>query len=218
MPKPRKKETDDGIQDSIIVHHYDQMMRSSRDKGYLYINEIIESGIEYGWALEVGSGPGYLGLEWLKNTGGTRLTGLDISADMVKVAEKNVSEYGLEDRVEYVVGNAMNLPFDDEVFDAVFSNASLHEWEDPVAVFNEIQRVLKEGGRFYISDLRRDMFFLVKFFLKLQSKPKEMRSGLDSSLNASYVEEEVKDLLLETKLDKFEITKNPFSIKIIGSK
>lgn len=131
MTKPRKQETDEGIPDSIIVHNYDQMMRSSRDKGYLYTNEIIESGIEDGWVLEVGPGPGYLGLDWLKNTERTWLTGLDISADMVKVAEKNALEYGLEDRVEYVVGNAMNLPFDDEVFDAVFSNASLHEWEDP---------------------------------------------------------------------------------------
>ncbi|OPY28204.1 MAG: hypothetical protein A4E27_00371 [Methanobacterium sp. PtaU1.Bin242] len=127
MTKPRKKETDEGIQDSIIVHDYDEMMRNSRDKGYLYTAEIVESGIQSGRALEIGPGPGYLGLEWLKNTEGTRLTGLDISAGMVKVAEKNALEYGLGDRAEYVVGNAMALPFDDGVFDAVFSNASLHE-------------------------------------------------------------------------------------------
>jgi len=218
MTKPREKETDEGIQDSFVVKHYDEMMRNSRNKGYIYTDEIIELGIGDGRALEIGPGPGYLGLEWLKNTGGTRLTGLDISADMVKVAVKNALEYGLEDRAEYVVGNAMALPFDDGVFDAVFSNASLHEWDDPVAVFNEIHRVLKEGGKFYISDLRRDMFFLVKFFLRLQSKPKEMRSGLDSSLEASYIEEEVRDILHETKLEKFNITKNPFSIKVIGSR
>jgi ubiquinone/menaquinone biosynthesis C-methylase UbiE len=85
-------------------------------------------------------------------------------------------------------------------------------------VFNEIHRVLKKDGRFYISDLRRDMFFMVKLFLRLQSKTKEMRSGLDSSLEASYIEEEVRDILHETKLEKFNITKNPFSIKVIGSR
>ena len=127
MTKPRKKETDEGIQDSFVVKHYDEMMRNSRNKGYIYTDEIIELGIGDGRALEIGPGPGYLGLEWLKNTGGTRLTGLDISAGMVKVAEKNALEYGLGDRAEYVVGNAMALPFDDGVFDAVFSNASLHE-------------------------------------------------------------------------------------------
>lgn len=140
------------------------MMKNSRDKGYLCTDKIIESGIKSGLALEIGPGPGYLGLEWLKNTKRTRLTGLDVSKDMVEVAEKNALEYGFNDRAKYVNGNALNLPFDDEKFDAVFSNASLHEWEDPVVVFNEVYRVLKTGGQFYISDLRRDMFFLVKIF------------------------------------------------------
>lgn len=147
MTKPRKQETDEGIPDSIIVHNYDQMMRSSRDKGYLYTNEIIESGIEDGWVLEVGPGPGYLGLDWLKNTEGTWLTGLDISADMVKVAEKNALEYGLEDRVEYVVGNAMNLPLMMKCLMRCFPMLHFMNGRIQRAVFNEIHRVLKEGGQ-----------------------------------------------------------------------
>ena len=49
------------------------------------------------------------------------------------------------------------MPFDDSSFDAVISNGSLHEWEDSKRVFNEIYRVLRQGGRYCITDLRRDV-------------------------------------------------------------
>lgn len=76
---------------------------------------------------------------------------------MIRLAEKNAKEYGLEAGAKYAYGNCMQMPFDDESFDAVFSNGLLHEWEDPVKVFNAIYRVLKPGGRFFISDMRRDV-------------------------------------------------------------
>jgi len=79
-------------------------------------------GITRGLALEVGPGPGYLGLEWLKRTDGTTLKGLDLSADMLRVAERNAAEYGMSDRVEYVHGGGDLLPFENGTFDAVFSN------------------------------------------------------------------------------------------------
>ena len=77
-------ETDEGIQGEFTVELYDQMMRRFRDKGWLETNLILKQGISSGFALEVGPGPGYLGLEWLKRTQGTLLKGLDISADMIK--------------------------------------------------------------------------------------------------------------------------------------
>ena len=57
------------------------------------------------------AGPGYLGLEWLKQTQGMRLKGLDISPDMIALAERNAREYGLPDRVEYVCGKGSTMPF-----------------------------------------------------------------------------------------------------------
>ena len=166
MVKPRIPETDQGIQGEFNVTTYDLMMRRMRDKGWMETEEIIRSGIRSGLALEIGPGPGYLGLEWLKRTEGTRLKGLDISPDMVRMAEKNAGEYGfLNGRVEYVVNNARTLPFEPGSLDAVFSNGSLHEWEEPVHIFNEMERVLKPGGRYFISDLRRDMNIWVKGFI-----------------------------------------------------
>jgi len=126
MVKPRISETSDGITGEFNTQTYAAMMRRMRDKGWLETTLIIQAGISSGIALEVGPGPGYLGLEWLKQTKGTSLRGLDISEDMIAIAERNAGEYGLTERVEYLRGDARRMPFEDEYFDAVFSNGSLH--------------------------------------------------------------------------------------------
>jgi ubiquinone/menaquinone biosynthesis C-methylase UbiE len=124
----------------------------------------------------------------------------------------------LNDRVTYRVKDARELPFEDNTFDAVFTNASLHAWEAPESTLNEIHRVLKSGGHYYISDLRRDMNPVAKLLLKMQTKKKDLRAGLIASINAAYTEEEIKNILLRTKLSDFEISKNPFSLIVKGIK
>ena len=154
----------------------------------------------------------------MKNTQGTTLKGLDISADMISLAERNAEEYGLSERVEYVHSGGHKMPFDDEEFDAVFTNGSLHEWSDPGNTFNEIWRVLKKGGRVFISDLRRDMFFLIKWFLWINTKPKEIRPGLITSINAAYTPDEFKELIKGTKLENCIVSGNPIGLKLTGVK
>jgi len=133
--KPRIPETSDGIQDEITVEQYDHMQRGLRDAGHLPIEELIQTSKPGDSALEIGPGPGYFGLEWLKHTKSTHLTGLEISPAMIRMAEKNSQNYDLSDRATYQEGNALSMPFVDNSFDRAFSNGSLHEWEDPGRVF-----------------------------------------------------------------------------------
>jgi ubiquinone/menaquinone biosynthesis C-methylase UbiE len=218
MPKARIVETDSGIQGEFTVALYDTMQRRLRDRGWIETNDIMQSGITEGLALEIGPGPGYLGLEWLKKNEGTRLKGLDISADMITIAERNAQEYGLQKRVEYVQSNGNNMPFENSTFDAVFTNGSLHEWAEPKKTLNEIWRVLKPGGRVFVSDLRRDMSFLMRWFLYIATKPKEIRPGLISSINAAYTPDELKELIQDTKLSPCGVSGNLIGIKITGTK
>lgn len=218
MVKERIPETDHGIQGEVTVNMYDVMMRRMRDKGWIPIPEILNAGITSGLALEIGPGPGYLGLEWLKKTEGTRLKGLDISHDMIKVAEKNAREYGFEDRVEYVESDSKRMPFENSMFDAVFTNGSLHEWAQPEEAFNEIQRILKPHGKYCITDLRRDMNPILKWFIKLMTKPKEMQAGLISSINAAYTVDEIEVILQQTNLQKSTVHKNVIGLVIAGEK
>ncbi|MBN1975490.1 MAG: class I SAM-dependent methyltransferase [Sedimentisphaerales bacterium] len=217
MIKPRVVETDTGIQ-GFDVEIFDQLARRLRDKGWQETDMIIKTGINAGMALEIGSGPGYVGLEWLKKTDGTQLKGLDISHDMVKVAKKNTKEYGFDKRVEYVISSADKIPFRDNTFDGVFSTSSLHEWSRPEDVFNEIYRVLKPSGKFCICDLRRDMNPFIKFLLKLFIKPKEIKPGFITSINASYTASEIKQILLKTNIKSFNIKSDPMGLNIAGEK
>ena len=218
MVRPRVVETGEGIQEEFTVEVYDKMQRNLRDRGWIETDLILRSGVAQGISLEVGPGPGYLGLEWLKKTEGTSLRALEISPNMIRVAENNAEEYGLQNRVKYVEGDAQEMPFEDGMFDGVFTNGSLHEWSQPSSVFNEVYRCLKPGGRYFISDMRRDMNPLMKWFLKLMTKPKEIRPGLKSSINASYTVQEIQSILSNTDLKSSNVKKTMMGFLITGEK
>lgn len=218
MIKTRVVETGEGIQGDFDVRIYDRMMRRMRDKGWLETKEIVKAGITRGLALEVGPGPGYLGLEWLKKSTGTSLKAVEISPAMIEIARRNAEEYRLADRVEYVKGDAREIPFDDNLFDGAFTNGSLHEWADPGAVFREIHRVLKPGGKYFVSDLRRDMHPFVKWFMRTVTKPKEIRPGLRSSIAAAYLVEEIEAILRGCIPEGYHVRKKPMGLVITGTK
>ena len=88
--------------------------------------------------LDLGCGDGQLTQRLL--AAGARVTGLDLSPEMLEAARAR----GVDARE----GSAEALPFADRSFDAVFSNAVLHWVRNQKAMMTEVRRVLKPGGRF----------------------------------------------------------------------
>ena len=216
MTKPRVIETNVGIQGTLTVEMYDQFARGMRDKGWNNVDAFLASGITDGNVLEIGPGPGYVGLEWLKKSEDGVLTALEISPEMIRLAEKNAREYGLAERVTYQEGNALGMPFQDASFDAVFSNGSLHEWENPVLVFTEIARVLKPGGRFCVADMRRNVNPLLAWFIGSSTKPKQIRPGFWTSLHAAYTKAELEQIVNQTPLTDVIVAEAFFGLCVSG--
>jgi ubiquinone/menaquinone biosynthesis C-methylase UbiE len=217
--KQRVPETFEGISGESEVIDYDGFQRMMRDKGMIMTDEIIRFGITEGTVLEIGPGPGYLGLEWLKKTENSRLYWLEISEDMKSIEMKNAKEYNLTGRVTTTVSDATKVfPFKPNTFDAVFSAGSLHEWANPVQTFNEIYRVLKKNGKFFISDLKRNISPFLVFIMKRMVKQKSMKQGLITSLHAAYLKPEIIELVRQSRLKDFTVTENKFGLCITGMK
>jgi arsenite methyltransferase len=103
--------------------------------------------------LDVGSGAGMDTLIAAQMVGPTgSVTGIDMTPEMVAKARGSIGEMGLGN-VTIVEGSAEHLPFDDASFDVVISNGVIDLVPDKDAVFSEITRVLRPGGRIQLADV-----------------------------------------------------------------
>ena len=107
------------------------------------------TGVTQGCCLDLGTGPGFLGLEIARRTK-LQVWLVDISEDMLAYARRNIADRQLESRVRAVCADVHQLPFDDESIDLVVSRGSVFFWDDLHKAFSEIYRVLKPGGMTYI--------------------------------------------------------------------
>ncbi len=103
-----------------------------------------------GSVLDVACGPGILSAAIAKSA--RDVVAFDLTPRMLKKAAQRCSEAGV-DNVTFREGNAAELPFADAAFDAVVTRLSVHHFDRPSRVIEEIFRVLRPGGSFVIADV-----------------------------------------------------------------
>jgi SAM-dependent methyltransferase len=103
--------------------------------------------------LDLGSGGGidcFLAAKQVGPAG--KVIGVDMTPDMVGLARKNAADVGATN-VEFRLGEIEVLPVKDASVDVIISNCVINLSVDKAAVFAEVARVLKPGGRFRVSDI-----------------------------------------------------------------
>ncbi|MEM7037405.1 MAG: class I SAM-dependent methyltransferase, partial [Bacteroidota bacterium] len=130
---------------------------------------------------EVGCGRGG-GLRYLTQLLAPKaVTGLDFSHNAIKFCQKRNDEIG--QYVKYVQGDAHDLPFEANSFDALLNVESSHIYLDQSQFFSEVYRVLKPGGRFLIADYRAITEGMDQFYSEMEATGLSRVLEIDISQN-----------------------------------
>ena len=139
--------------------------------------------------LEIGCGMGYDSLEFLKR--GVRVTATDLTPNAVALTRRHFEIEGVYAE-DIRTANALNLPYDDNTFDAVWANGVLHATGDTARAIGEARRVIKPGGRAIISHFYRKPSWM--YALNRLGRENIEYKEEDPPVNEFYTEEEILDM------------------------
>jgi ubiquinone/menaquinone biosynthesis C-methylase UbiE len=198
------------LEDAALTAYYSRMAkRYMRFPIKRVLSRIRALGIEKGLAVDIGTGPGIFPLGIASSLPELEFLGIDLSPAMVRTARANAREAGLDERVHFQLGSAYELPLPDKSVDLVLCVHTMHHLETPLAFLNEAARVLKEGGKYVIVDLRRDapksLAIFFNLLWRLFIREEGARDGLWNSLKASLTLEECQRLLRSSLLPRWRL-------------
>jgi ubiquinone/menaquinone biosynthesis C-methylase UbiE len=177
-----------------------------------FVGGALTLGVSQGLCLDLGTGPGTVAIDIARRRPGLRMVGLDLAAHMVAKAKLQAARAGLDGRGAWPQADGHSLPFPDDSFDLVISSFALHHWDDPVCILDEMGRVLRPDGRYYITDLCREPNLLQRFFaygsIPFVSLPFGSYLGYGGyyeSVRAGYTRKEARALLASSMLPPGEI-------------
>ena len=132
---------------------------------YDIMNDVMSMGIHRVWKdammdwlaprpntrlLDVAGGTGDISFRYLKRAGNAHATVLDLTEPMLVEGRKRADAEAMSDSLDWVVGDAMKLPFEANTFDVYTISFGIRNVTRPQEALNEAYRVLKPGGRLMV--------------------------------------------------------------------
>ena len=175
--------------------------------------------------LDVATGTGDLAIAVEKGTG-AKVVGLDLSQQMLNVGVIKIKKLKLDGKISMQKGDAENLPFEDNRFDAVSVAFGVRNFENLTKGLAELKRVVKENKSVYILEFSKVEGFLGPFYMfyfknilpaigRLISKDNRAYTYLPDSVNAFPFGEKMRQILLDTGFKKVEYKKLSLGIATI---
>jgi ubiquinone/menaquinone biosynthesis C-methylase UbiE len=148
--------------------------------------------------LDLGCGPGDIPIRLARARSSLRITALDASEVMVRLAKEAVEEAGLTERVQVVQGRIPGLALPVRGFDAIISKDLLHHLPDPMVFWEEVKRLGRDGTVIYVMDLfRPETEQMAREIVESVSanEPEVLKRDFYNSLLAAFTPDEVRDQL-----------------------
>ena len=208
---------------------------------YDFLNRLLTFGIDVSWrknvvklvldrkarnVLDIATGTGDLAIMFAKEDV-DKITGLDISVGMLDVGKKKIKDLGLEDKVDMIIGDSEQLPFEEATFDAITVAFGVRNFENLELGLEEIHRVLKPEGSLVVLETSQPSTFPVKqgfqFYSKyiipsmgkLFSKDKNAYDYLPESAAAFPYGETFNNILLKTGFNSSKVYPQTFGVATI---
>ena len=139
--------------------------RRWRKKCVKLVSEVTPESI-----LDIATGTGDLTIAMAKAMPDAKITGVDLSEKMLALGRKKIAEQKLEGNITLQTADALNLPFDDNSFDAVTIAFGVRNFEHLDRGYAEMARVLRPGGKLVVLELSSPASKWVKPFYRFYTK------------------------------------------------
>jgi demethylmenaquinone methyltransferase/2-methoxy-6-polyprenyl-1,4-benzoquinol methylase len=216
--------------DNIIPYNHSNLSKKQQVEGmfndiaprYDFINRFLSLGIDVGWRkkairrlkkvnprliLDVATGTGDMAILANEILKPQKITGIDISAEMLAQGRKKVQKAGLSREIELIQGDSETINFETNSFDAIMVAFGVRNFEHLEQGLAEMLRVLKPGGSVMILEFSKPKNFLIRKLYNLYMstiaptvaswfcKNKEAYSYLDKSARAFPEREQMIEIM-----------------------
>jgi ubiquinone/menaquinone biosynthesis C-methylase UbiE len=175
---------------------YDAMDHSAVNR--VFVSDFLAAWSGANPVLDVGTGTAQIPIELCRQDGRPRVTGIDLSEEMLRLGRRNVATAKMVERIQLQKVDAKKLPFVDGAFAAVISNSIIHHIPRPAGTMVEMVRVCAKGGCLFVRDLLRphDADELTRLVDQHAAGANEhQRQLFADSLNAALTIDEVREII-----------------------